>query len=79
MIKELIESINCNKFYSLKYDEKIFDLMLDKKRRIGGNFPRGGEVEAKVDKELLNALEKAGYKDIKMGDCVVMKNGWSLD
>jgi len=79
MIKEVIESVKCKKVYSLSYNEEIFDMMLDKKRRIGGNYPFGGEVKAKVDEELLKALEKAGYENIKVGDCVVMRNGWSLD
>ena len=79
MVKEIIESIKCNKTYSLEYDGKVFNLMLDKKRRIGGNYPYGGEVKAKVDKELLSALEKVGFKGINIGDCVIMSNGWTLD
>jgi len=70
----------CNEIYSFSYNDKIFKMMLDKKRRVGGNYPYGGKVIAKIDKELYNALKKIGYglEDVKIGDCASMDNGWSV-
>jgi hypothetical protein len=71
----------CNKTWSLEYTGSIFKLMKDSKRRVGGNYPIGGEIIAKVDEELLEAIKKDYNPDtqIKIGDCVSMNNGWTLD
>ena len=71
----------CNKTWLLDYTGSIFELMKNEKRRIGGNYPIGGEVVAKVDRELLEVIKKDYNPDtqIKVGDCVKMSNGWTLD
>ena len=82
MLKEILKEINenvCGTTYALAYIPKIFDIM--KKNQIAGSYPRGGKVVVKVDQKLLDLIKK-NYKsvdNIKVGDCVSMDNGWSLD
>jgi len=76
--KEYIQESKCKKTFELDYDAKVFDVMT--KKKVGGNYPVGGTLIAKVDKELLNAIKKYYNPDtrIKIGDCIEMNNGWGL-
>ena len=69
----------CKKLINFEFDNDLFyGIMRDK--QIAGNYPVGGEIIAKIDKELYNELKKRyDIKDVKIGDCAVMNNGWSLD
>jgi len=68
---------NCKKYFRLAYVGEVFDMM--KRKQVGGNYPVGGEIIAKVDRELWNMLNNFfDVSDIDIGDCVEMNNGWSL-
>jgi len=67
--------------WELEYSPSIFEMMKDPKRRVGGNYPIGGEVIAKVDEELLKVIKEKYNPNtrIQIGDKVCMNNGWTLD
>ena len=46
---------------------------------VGGNYPVGGELEIKVDKEMKKYLNDIGYKKVKENDIIIIDNGWTLD
>jgi hypothetical protein len=72
------DKYGCKKRHSLRYYGIVFDAM--KNSQVGGNYPYGGEIIAKVDKDLLKVLKQYmpdDAKKIKVGDCVIMNNGWS--
>jgi len=71
---------DCKKIIKFSYNPKIFEMLKDKKRRVGGNYPVGGEVIAKIDEELLKMLMTIyDVSDVNIGDCAKMDNGWSVE